>query len=388
MPNKDAVSLYGNIEDLKNQVRNATSEGDTEKALKLSGQVELLNKELGEVLNEQRAADADVFAPADLKPVVNTWKPRNMAEGLLGERSKFVPLNRGESKKFVFMNDGETVQAATGTGTTAPVTLDTPLVQEQSIPGTFLAPAGFLSTIGAGTTAGDIEYFTANEPLEAGLWKVGERKLEQTLAWEKAYARVEAIAHWIPISKPTLQDYSQLQSLINNELMMGYERKKNAVAVRGENTNGIVGILNNTGVQAYTAKSKDTVIDSIKRMATASTLACGYAPNHICMSPEMFDELALMKATDGSYLNFTMGNTLWALPITIDVNFKDAAGKHDILVYNGSAATFYTQHGVTLEYGTINEQFVYNELSVLVEGSHALKVSDPKSFVKLSGLTF
>jgi HK97 family phage major capsid protein len=379
MPNKDAVTLYGTIEDLKKQVQNATTEGDMEKALKLSGQVEYLNKELGEALTEARVKDAQEFAPKDMKPVDKpTWKPRTVADGLLGPRDKFDGLKRGA--KYTFMNDGDPI----GTGTTAPVTMDTPLVQETNIPGTFLQPTGFIGSILSGTTAGDIEFYTPNEPLEAAMWKVGERKHEQTLSWGKDYARVEAIAHWIPISKPTLQDYSQLQSLINNELMLGYERKKNSVAVRGTNTNGIVGILANDKVKSYTEKSKDTLVDSIKRMATQITLACGYAPNQICMAPELFDELALMKATDGSYLNFTAGNALWSMPIVIDVNFKKEDGSQDLLVYNSTAATFYTQHGVTLEYGTINEQFVYNEISVLVEGSHALKVSDPNAFLKLN----
>jgi len=125
------------------------------------------------------------------------------------------------------------------------------------------------------------------------------------------------------------------------------------------------------------------VVDSIKRMITASVLATGIYPNQICMGPEALDDIALMKSTDGSYLNLMLNGGLWSLPIATDVNFKTDAGKNDILVYNGTCATFYTQHGVTLEYGTINEQFVYNETSILVEGSHALKVSTPKSFVHL-----
>ena len=397
----DSLKLMNELRDLRGRSKDAMASGDTETALKLSGMIEQREADWEAACEAERLAAAEqppAAAPVDPQPVAPQRRPRSLAEAVLGFRDEFRGVDatgNNPIRKQVWLNaDGDTSRDSS-TSTTTPTTLPTPSKVvfptvpeswEYNLDTSLMEPLGFVGTLPTGTCNGALHYFQANDAnaLKAAKWKPGEVKKEQTLSWVPKTANEGTIAHWVPVSKLALNDYGQLMSIINQELIAGLHRAADDVALNSDDDGGIVGVLN-SGITAYTAKSGDTLIDSMHRMITQSILDTGVAPTHVAMHPLVREKIDLMKSTDGSYLNLDK----WGLTVVDDVNLMSGSSSsptYDMLVYAPSGATWYSTDPTTVTVGTINQQMVENTLTVLAEESHLMCVRRPKSFVRLTGI--
>lgn len=374
---KDVASIVKEIRDAQDQVRAAMDDGDEKLAIKLGGRVDLLNEELDQIINEQNNAK-----PVNPVQVQNTtpFRPTNAGQAFLGPRAEFKPLPIGREEKIVkkIRLTDEAIDP-----------LPLPSETDTTIPLTWLQPMGFLETLPKATTKSRIiEYFTADEDNEliAEIWerRAGNDKKEQSLAYDSEQTKLQTVAHWIAVLNPALEDYGQLNQAINHELRLGYERRIGLMAINGQApySDGVCGVLHNPKVQTYSIKSGENVVDSIRRMIDISMYATGMPPTHVCMHPDVKQNLDLLKDNNGRYMELTSGNALWTLPIVIDTNCGTTANPK-VFVYNSNASTWYTNESMTITTGTIDRQFVQNTTTILCEGSHGLVTKFPKSYVVL-----
>ncbi|MBY4796788.1 phage major capsid protein [Collinsella sp. AGMB00827] len=329
----------------------------------------------------RRAGDAPKAAEHASCPV------RDVATAFTGSRNEFLAAQNGAIGRTVKLSASELLNA---TDPTYKLTL--PTKTDYTLPSNVIElPMGFIDTLATGTTDFSLEYMVAGEfTNNADLWKPGKVKPQSNESWEKDNALLFTVAHHMPISKQTAYHYGQLQSVIANDLMAGLKIKEAACALNLDDGDGRKGVLKKD-IQKYQAKKSEKFYDSVRRMITESWLKTGIRPDYIAVHPYVLTELDLAKSTDGWYMVLMMNNRLWQLPVVEDVNLESevsgSSGKEKVygaLVYNHTAATWYTSEADALTIGLVNDQFIRNEYTLLAEGEHLITVTRPKSFVYLA----
>jgi len=130
-------------------------------------------------------------------------------------------------------------------------------------------------------------------------------------------------------------------------MMVGLAQAKSREALVGSNAEGIVGILNTEGILTYDpeidGKEDDTVYDSIRRMLTKVHVTSGFASTHVAMSPQVKEELDLLKGDDGHYLAINVNGQVWNLEVVLDVNLalidEQDTVHNGVIVYSPIGAT-------------------------------------------------
>ena len=399
---KSSIQIRNEVRDLDERIAKASSdfasaEGDAKDALRdqindYKGQQRALNDMLDDVLAEEdkvrRGGGVPLAAPA-AEPKAKA--PKSVVDCLMGARDEFKGLGFHDTMTF------NVKDAYTNFGLPGVQQVDYSLPRQTS---DALPNFGFLDSLPTGTTQADIlTYFEKDEAKyknAAAVWTPGSQKPSSAMGWKQTSAYIETIAHLMPVLEPQLRDYGQLQSLISTERLFGLRMALADKVLTGNDTNGIKGVLKNEGIQAYTAKSGDTLADSVYRMGTDVFIGSGYQPTHVAMHPYVAESLALEKDKQGRYMNVMVNGNLWALKVVEDLHLTettvvDSTEKttYGVLTYWNQAATVFTKETDSITIGLVGDQFAYNEATIRAEGRHGLKVTYPKAFSYLadSGIT-
>lgn len=331
----------------------AMEAGDHDAALVYDGQIRQLDITLGHVLEEEEQA-------RNAAPGVR-FETASLGERILGPRDEFGGLAVG------FKNAVVTI------GAPQEYDLDVPAKGEALL-------ANFASTLQEVAAVGTVNYKrraaqTGNPNTWAGVTEgTSATKASVIYAWTDAVANKETIAGYVPVSKDTLADYDGLLSIIESDLTIDLEDKTDEKYLVGNNSTGIVGITNTTGIQTYTTGEDGDYYAAIRKMRTLCIRNARRVPTHVCMSPEIKQAIDLHKTTDGYYQSLGDG-IYWGMQVVEDVNCPG------ILVYDAFAAKRRSIHGLSVEVGYANDQFIKNELSILAEHTKALQVTYPDAFV-------
>lgn len=365
----NAMQIHDRIKDLREQAAAAAAEDRAEDAIRLGGQIDELNVQLENALKDEDEA-RNVAKPVASEP---KWAPKNVAQAFLGPRDQFTGVKT--------VKDGELSNI-----TDAVSGLPQPIRTDRDIPALQRLSAGFIDTLAKGRTDGDIRYMQAGEYTNAAaVWTSGD-KPESSYSWTEQTAHMAIIAHQTPVSVFALKHYGQLESIIENELLVGLRNAEDAAALFANDTNtGIVGVTQTAS--AYTKVNTDTLYDTIVKMKAQSLTNTGIAPTHVAVAPEVATALELLKTESGEYLRLVQGGRIAGLEIVEDVNLSvtvEGTTSAGILVYNANAATWFTAEENEVLMGVIDKQFIQNMRTMLAEGEHALKVTHPKSFVYLA----
>jgi hypothetical protein len=200
-------------------------------------------------------------------------------------------------------------------------------------------------------------------------------------------APIRTLAHWETIHRNALDDVSQLQATINNELLYGLRLAEDAQILNGTGTGeDLLGILNTPGIQGLTRASGDNYADAIRRSMTKAFLAY-YEPTGVVVHPTDWEAIELLKTTFGQYIlstNVAIGavKQVWRLPI---VDTPAIAQGTALVGAFGIGAQLYDRMAGNIR---IAEQhadlFVRNAVLVLAEERIGLAVKRPESFVKVT----
>lgn len=399
---KSSIQIRNEVRDLDERIAKASSEfasaeGDAKDALRdqindYKGQQRALNEMLDDVLADEdkvrRGGGIPLAAPA-AEPKAKA--PKSVVDCLMGARDEFKGLGFHDTMTF------NVKDAYTNFGLPGVQQVDYSLPRQTS---DALPNFGFLDSLPTGTTQADIlTYFEKDEAKyknAAAVWTPGSQKPSSAMGWKQTSAYIETIAHLMPVLEPQLRDYGQLQSLISTELLFGLRMALADKVLTGSDANGIKGVLKNEGIQAYTAKSGDTLADSVYRMGTDVFIGSGYQPTHVALHPYVAESLALEKDKQGRYMNVMVNGNLWALKVVEDLHLTETTvadsiekTTYGVLTYWNQAATVFTKETDSITIGLVGDQFAYNEATIRAEGRHGLKVTYPKAFAYLadSGIT-
>lgn len=335
----------------------------------IQGRIEELLANLETALTEEAEARDAMVASAAV--VGGSAAPLSISEQAFGPRASFKGIVNGFKAAI-------TIPAG-------------PAVTDPTIPGFPDYPRGFADTLVQAPAEGAVTFLQRQTRTNgAAQWKTADgAKPESTYTWIEKTAPLTWVAHHAPISKTQASDWGQLDSIVRTEMMVGLSQAKSREAIAGTNSSGIVGVTNTAGVLTYDpttdGKDDDTVYDSIRRMATRVLLTSGFFPTHVAMSPQVAEELDLLKGSDKHYLAINVNGQVWSMEIVLDINLtvvdEDEGVVHNgVIVYAPIGATLYTKEADNVEIGLVDDQFINNAYTLLAEGRNALAVRFPDAF--------
>lgn len=323
--------------------------------------------------------------------------------GLVGPN--IVSQARAGNRPFAFDGDGmgpEELRAVVHSGT-----LPASMVLPQVLPTIYRgleAPLVMRDVlINARTTSDSVTYmsessFTNNaaEVAEATNASTGA-KPESALAFTEATAPVKYIAHWIPITRQTMEDAAQMESYINERLLIGLARREDYQIINGDGTGAnFTGLLNTSGIQnldgAYfganpvkNAGTDNENVNRIRRAQRVIRVTGDAAATFIVAHPANVEEWDTYTDANRQYLfggpSAAPVRTLWGLPVVESEHVPEGTA----LMGDGTMAAVFDRLDASI-YTTDSHSdfFVRNLMVILAEERIALAVFRPAAFAKIA----
>jgi HK97 family phage major capsid protein len=217
------------------------------------------------------------------------------------------------------------------------------------------------------------------------------RKPESALAFAAVTAAVRTLAHWIPVTNRMLQDSAQIRGVIDQQLLLGLDLVLESQVVSGGGTGedflGIVGQAVN-----IVSKGADSSLDAILKGATlVQTVGLG-RPSVVVMHPTDFQAVRLLResastATPGTYLmglpSTSGATTIFGMPVVISLALPAGTA---LVGDFGQACALWDREQSAIRVGTINDQLIRNQQTILAELRAAFTCHRPKMITKVTGL--
>jgi HK97 family phage major capsid protein len=218
----------------------------------------------------------------------------------------------------------------------------------------------------------------------AGVVAENTLKPESNYAWAKADAPVRFIAHWVPISRATLEDAAALQTELDSELRYGLDIAEDEELLNGDGTGEHLSGLraNATAYAAPFAMENETPIDTL-RLALLQLELADYAGDGFILNPMEWAKIELTKNTQGSYIFANVlqlaGPTLWGRSV-VSTTAMDAG---DFMAGEfGVAATIYDRMDAEVLFSTEDrDNFVKNMITARAEKRLAFAVKRAAALV-------
>ena len=359
--------LFARRQELANTQNALMDEGKVDEAQIVEGQIRELDITLDHVLDEEDKLRNEYRAtPAP---------SASFGERILGSREAFDGLKVG------FKNEGSDSYETPDDSGPSVVSVAGPQEIDYSLPSKLPRILyNFASTLPSAPASGPVTFKRRSTQYgEPDTWGgidedtgESETKAKVIYTWEDVTANKETTAGYVPVSKDTLLDYDELMAIIEHDLLLDLGEKVNTKYLNGSNSNGIVGVLNTVGIQAFSEHFGGLYWEAIRHMRNEVIKNARTIPTHVCMHPDIKTAIDLYKTSQGYYQN--IADDFWGM---VPVEDFDCSG---VLVYDSYAARKRPIHGTSVEVGYVNDQFIKNELSILAEQTTCLQVIRPDAF--------
>lgn len=211
----------------------------------------------------------------------------------------------------------------------------------------------------------------------------GGYKPEGSWAFQVVSTTVKTIAEWVPATKRSLADVSQLEDLINDELRKDVEEAEESQVLNGDGVGeNITGIRNTSGLQT---QAWDTdLFTTVRRGITKARLVGRVNPTAVLLNPADAEEIDLAKDANERYYfggpQAITNRTLWGVPVVESEDQPEGEG----LLGDYSKAVIWDREETTVTMTDSHEDyFVRNLVAILAEERVAFGVTRPSAFVKL-----
>jgi len=265
------------------------------------------------------------------------------------------------------------------------------VLSEEYIPPTLLDVLNIVQT-----TSPTVEYFRRNartrgaatqtETISQGVQGL---KGEAAQSYDLVTVPIRTHAVFQPVTEQQLSDWPQLSALINGDLNddLNQYLEEQILYGSGLGTN-FDGFFEGSNVTAAREESGDTLIDVIRRGITDIRRAQG-VPNAILMDPADWEQVVLAKGDDAHYIYTIVTEAgvgrIWGLPVIESVKLEAADGERNILIGDfARGATLYDRMSRTVSVGLINDQFVRNMRTILMEARAGFAIKRPAFFSKIT----
>jgi HK97 family phage major capsid protein len=225
----------------------------------------------------------------------------------------------------------------------------------------------------------------------------GAAKPASTLNFAAVDEPVRKIATTIKVTDEMFQDVPQIQSYINNRLMLFVRIATEAALLTGAGAPSLTGFLNRSGLTAAQAIGTDTAPDAIYKEITKIRIGSFLEPDGIVVNPNNWQTIRLSKDANNQYYGggpFTAaygnpggmaGDMLWGKRVVVTTAMT--AGTALIGAF-ATASQIFNNGGLTVEATNSNEDdFLNNLIAIRAERRLALAVYRPAAFGTVTGLT-
>jgi HK97 family phage major capsid protein len=218
-------------------------------------------------------------------------------------------------------------------------------------------------------------------------------KPESAMALEEVTVAVKTIAHWVAITRQTLQDAAQMRTYVEGRLLDGLRLEESDQLLNGSGSGAnILGLTNQSTIQvldqtyftgAPVAGAGDAN-ENFNRILRAKSLirTTGRArASFAVLNPADSETFLTSTNVGGDYYGTGpfSGNgvpPLWGLRVVEDEN--QTAG--EALVGDGRMAAVWDRMQAQILVDTVDNQFIRNMLTILAEERLALTVFRPSAF--------
>lgn len=243
------------------------------------------------------------------------------------------------------------------------------------------------SMVGEGTTNSDtIEYVEQTARTMAAV-ETAETSVapESTTSFTLRTVNVREIPHFIVTTRRAIQDYGQVTTIINNELVSGVLDRVDTQIASGAGTGVLfTGIYNVSGIGTQPLGG-DTRLDAIHKAITQIEIAF-LQTDYIGMHPSDWQKARLEKDADGQYL---MGpaamqgdKQIWGIPVVTSQAFT--AGQPMVGAYRRSA-TLWMRSGIEVTTGLNSTNFVDRQITMLATLRAGFAVQRAAGFCAVTG---
>jgi HK97 family phage major capsid protein len=214
-------------------------------------------------------------------------------------------------------------------------------------------------------------------------------KGQATQSYELITTPIRTHAVFQPVTEQQLADWPQLSALINGDLNddLNQYLEEQVLYGDGEGLN-FSGFFAGTNVAPAREESSDTLIDVVRRGITDIRRAQG-VPNAVLMDPIDWENVVLAKGDDEHYIWAVVTENgvsrLWGLPVIETVKMENVDGERNVLIGDfARGATLYDRMSRTVSVGLINDQFVRNMRTILMEARAGFAIRRPAFFSKIT----
>lgn len=219
---------------------------------------------------------------------------------------------------------------------------------------------------------------------------LGGYKPEGAWAFAEATATVKTIAEWVPATKRALSDVSQLEGLINDELIADLAEAEETQMLTGTGVGqNLPGILTTSGIQTTAAVvTNDATWFASFRTAKRLAKTIGRVnATGVVVNPAQAEKIDTAKDAQNRFYGIgPFGSnipTLWGMPVVE----SEAVTAGTALVGDFSKAVLWDreQSSVTMT-DSHADFFIRNLVAILAEERVAFAVTRPTAFVTVTGL--
>ena len=222
-------------------------------------------------------------------------------------------------------------------------------------------------------------------------------KPESAITFEQATANVVTIAHWIPITRQTLDDASQIRTYVEQRLIDGLKLEESDQLLNGDGLGAnMTGLLTTSNVQSLTtageftttpAADVGTANENFNRILRGrmKVRSVGRArANFVVLNPTDLEQMLTYTDANRQYhaggpFNGSGIPSLWGMRVVEDENIAE----NTALVGDGRYAAVWDRMAAQVLADTIDDQFVRNMITLLAEERLALTVFRPTAFAKV-----
>ena len=329
---------------------------------------------------EAMALVASVDTDARLSELVNA---RGRVElGSMMSRDEFASIiDRGRG--------GFQATTITGGGATSAGPFVIPDYQSGFVPYVRKTPV-MLSLVGPGATNSDTVDYNRQTAVSSGAAEVaeGSAAAESAIAFERVATSVQEVAHFVPVTRRALADASQLQTIVENDLLAGVvDRADTQVASGNGSGSNLTGIYNTSGIQTM-ALGGLTRADAVHRAMTLVQIAAGVLGevDAVGMYPLDWQDLRLEKDGDGNYIfgppSIPGPQSVWSKPVKASTVFTNGTPLTGMFA---DFSTAWIREAPSVYIGLNNDDFTKRQVSILAEMRLAFAVKRPTAFVTITG---
>lgn len=213
----------------------------------------------------------------------------------------------------------------------------------------------------------------------------GTKKPESAIAFATKITPVVTIAHLFKASKQILDDFAQLQSMVDAELRYGLRYVEEQEFLFGAGGAGnIEGIVPQASAFAPAfAPERRTKIDDLRLAVLQAQLARLPVDGFVLHSVD-WAEIELTKTADGAYLMANpaqiLGPTIWGKPV-VETEEPEFLGEFLAGAFRTGAQIFDREDANVVIATTNNDDFEKNMITIRCEERTALAVKRPEAFV-------